>query len=61
VSYQALGEQFQRSVLFITMNDERFVFRMSARHDDFGTLNKSFRRSLGTWRPIAAAAIASHR
>lgn len=49
VSYQALGETFQRSVILTNCNDTQLVFRLTARKDDFDALYQAFRRSISSW------------
>ena len=61
VSYQALGQIFYRSVIFVNCPDQQLVFRFSAPKAVFDNLNRSFRQSLYSWtwaEPSKTAAIA---
>jgi hypothetical protein len=49
VSYQTLGQLFQRSVIFVNCSDKQLVFRFSAPKAVFENLNKAFRRSIYSW------------
>lgn len=57
VSYKTLGETFERSVIFVNTSDTAFMFRFTARKADFESLNRVFRRTLGTWRWGNGAAV----
>lgn len=50
VSYQTLGQLFQRSVIFVNCPDKQLVFRFSAPKPVFENLNKAFRRSIYSWQ-----------
>jgi hypothetical protein len=50
VSYQTLGQLFQRSVIFVNCADKQLVFRFSAPKAVFENLNKAFRRSIYSWQ-----------
>lgn len=56
VSYQTLGQWFQRSVIFVNCPDTQLVFRLTARKPAFESLSNAFRRSLYSWRWIEPAA-----
>jgi hypothetical protein len=61
VSYQALGKNFQRSVIFVSCPDQQLVFRFSAPKSDFDKLNRSFRQTIYSWQwaePASAAVVA---
>jgi hypothetical protein len=61
VSYQALGQAFQRSVIFVNCPGQQLVFRFSAPKKAFDTLNRSFRQSIYTWhwsQPASTAVVA---
>ena len=49
ISYTALGQAFERSVIFVHTPDTQLVFRFSAPKADFAALHQSFRQSIGTW------------
>jgi hypothetical protein len=57
-SYQALGETFVRSVVFVNLPETQLTFRLTARKADFETVQKQFRSSILSWhwvdRPSAA-------
>lgn len=64
VSYQALGQSFQRSVIFVNCPDKQLVFRFSAPKTVFESLNKAFRRSIYSWEstePAGTAVMAANR
>lgn len=46
VSYAAFGQEFQRSVLFLNLEDAQLRFRVTARKSDFEKVQKAFRGSL---------------
>jgi hypothetical protein len=50
VSYQTLGQVFQRSVIFVNCPDKQLVFRFSAPKAVFEKLNKAFRGSIYSWQ-----------
>jgi hypothetical protein len=58
VAYQALGETFMRSVVFVNLPETQLIFRLTARKADFETIQKQFRSSILSWhwvdRPSAA-------
>ena len=49
VSYQVLGQAFQRSVIFVNCPGQQLVFRFTAPRKAFDTLNRSFRQSIYSW------------
>ncbi len=51
-SYQALGETFLRSTLFVNLPDTQLTFRLNARKADFDALHKAFRSSILSWQWI---------
>ena len=55
VSYQTLGQSFQRSVIFVNCPDKQLVFRFSAPKPVFDNLNQAFRRSIYSWQLIEPA------
>ena len=60
ISYQALGETFLRSTLYVNLSDAQLTFRLTARKPDFEVLQRTFRSSILSWRwvePEPAAAI----
>jgi len=50
VSYQTLGQSFQRSVIFVNCPDKQLIFTFSAPKPVFDNLNKAFRRSIYSWQ-----------
>jgi hypothetical protein len=52
ISYNALGQTFQRSVIFVQTPNTQLIFRLSALKADFEPLNQSFRRSLSSWQAL---------
>ena len=50
ISYQAMGYNFQRSVVFVNLPDQRLVFRFTAPKADFEKFLTAFHRSLGSWQ-----------
>ena len=54
VSYQALGQLFLRSVIFVATPDTQLTFRVSAPKADFEALSTSFRRSISSWHLVEA-------
>jgi hypothetical protein len=49
VSYAALRQKFQRSVLFLNTPANRIVFKFTARQDIFDMLYRAFRKSILSW------------
>jgi hypothetical protein len=49
LSYKALGEIFQRSIVFVQVEDMRLSFRLTARAADFSALKTMFHASIGSW------------
>jgi hypothetical protein len=49
VSYAALRQKFQRSVIFLNTPANRIVFKFTAREDIFDALYQAFRNSISTW------------
>jgi hypothetical protein len=56
LSYKALGETFERSVVFASVADLRLCFRLTARTADFATVKAAFHASLGSWHRESPAA-----
>lgn len=54
ISYQALGQTFYRSVLFVRTPDTQLVYRFSAPKADFARLNQQFRQSITSWEWVDA-------
>ncbi|HVF71163.1 MAG TPA: hypothetical protein VM940_06110 [Chthoniobacterales bacterium] len=52
VSYQALGQTFQRCVTFLNCPDAQIIFRFTAPKATFDNLNSAFRRSVASWRVV---------
>jgi hypothetical protein len=52
ISYQTLGQTFQRSVIFVNCDDQQLVFRLTAPKTEFDKLNGAFCRSISSWRWI---------
>ena len=48
-SYKALGDTFQRSVLFVNTPTNQIVFKLTAKKSDFETLHRAFRGSISSW------------
>ena len=48
-SYQALGETFLRSTLYVILSDAQLTFRLTARKPDFEQLERTFRTSILSW------------
>jgi hypothetical protein len=49
VSYQALGQNFKRSTVFINLPETELIARFTAPESEFDSLNGSFQRALGSW------------
>src|SRR4051812_5413717 len=49
ISYQALGETFLRSTLYVNLSDAQLTFRLTARKADFEPLERAFRSSILSW------------
>lgn len=49
VSYEALGDNFKRSVLFLNTPANQIIFKFTAREDIFDALYHAFRNSILTW------------
>lgn len=63
VSYQALGETFVRSTLYVNLSDALLTFRLTARKADFEQLQRAFRSSILSWHWVEtdkAAAVAQN-
>jgi hypothetical protein len=56
LSYKALGETFERSVVFVNVADLRLCFRLTARTADFVSVKAAFHASLGSWHRKSPAA-----
>ena len=50
ISYEAYGQLFQKSMLFLHLPDTELVFRLTARETDFAALHNAFRKSLYSWQ-----------
>jgi hypothetical protein len=49
ISYQALGETFLRSAIYVNLPDTQLTFRLTARKADFEPLQRAFRSSILSW------------
>jgi hypothetical protein len=49
ISYQALGDTFLRSTLYVNLPDAQITFRLTARKADFERLQRAFRSSILSW------------
>jgi hypothetical protein len=49
ISYQALGQSFHRSTLYVNLPDAQLTFRLTARKADFEALQRAFRSSILSW------------
>lgn len=54
ITYDLWGKTLQRSVLLVNGPQDRLIFRFTCLKADFNVLNTNFRRSLMTWRVVAA-------
>jgi hypothetical protein len=54
ITYDLWGKIFQRSALLVNGPQDRFTFRFTSLKADFAPFNTNFRRSLMTWRAVAA-------
>lgn len=52
ISYNLLGQTFNRSILFLNNDREQLRFQLVARPSDFKELQKTFQASLYTWQNI---------
>jgi hypothetical protein len=52
ISYQVLGQTFQRSVIFVNSADQQLIFRFTAPKADFVALKGEFLRSINSWQWI---------
>lgn len=50
VSYEAFGQQFMMSVLYLNLPDTQVRFRTVARSEDFEKLHTAFRGSIFSWQ-----------
>lgn len=50
LSYEAYGEAFRKSLLFLHLPDSELVFKLTARNADFEALHNVFCRSLFSWQ-----------
>ena len=57
ITYDLWGKVFQRSALLVNGPQDRLAFRFTCLKADFVALNTNFRRSLMTWRAVAAREI----
>jgi len=62
-SYQALGETFMRSAVFVNLPETQLSFTLTTRKADFETIQKQFRCSILSWHwvepPKTAATLAA--
>jgi hypothetical protein len=61
VAYQALGETFLRSVVFVNLPEMQLSFRLTARKADFDAVQRQFRSSICSWHwvePTSAKSLA---
>jgi hypothetical protein len=54
ISYQALGETFHRSMLYVNLPNAQLIFKLSARKADFEPLQRAFRSSILSWHWVEA-------
>jgi hypothetical protein len=59
ISYQALGQTFQRSIVVVNCPDTQLILRFTAPKADYDTFNSDFRRSIGSWEWINGPTAAS--
>ena len=59
ISYQAMGEKFLKSAIFVNLRDTQLIFRLTARKDDFEALHQEFKRSIFSWHWVDADQTAS--
>lgn len=52
LSYQTLGQIFQKSVIFVNCADQQLVFRFTAPKAEFDKFNTDLRRSIASWQWI---------
>lgn len=50
IAYEAFGQEFQRSIVFLNLSDTQLRFRLTARKQDFEKLHKAFRGSIFSWQ-----------
>lgn len=50
LSYEAFGQAFTKSFVFLRLPESELVFRCTARKSEFDALQKSFRASLFSWQ-----------
>jgi hypothetical protein len=55
LSYQALGETFVRSIVFISLPETQLSFRITARKADFDAVQRPFRSSIFSWHWVDAS------
>lgn len=58
ISYQALGQTFQRSMVVVNCPNTQLILRFTAPKADYDTFNSDFRRSLSSWEWISKPATA---
>jgi hypothetical protein len=61
LSYQALGETFIRSIVFVNLPESQLSFRVTARKADFDAVQRPFRSSIYSWHwvePSSAKSLA---
>jgi hypothetical protein len=61
ISYRALGQTFQKSVIFVHTPDTQIAFRFTAPQEDFTALNSSFHRTILSWQWIDASPVAQNQ
>ena len=49
ISYQVLGQEFHRSLLFINLPDAQLLFKLTAPKAEFNNYNAAFYRSVASW------------
>jgi hypothetical protein len=59
VSYQTLGQTFQRSVIFVNCPEAQLIFRFTAPKAAFANLNNAFNRSVCSWNVTESNAVAA--
>lgn len=59
VSYQTLGQTFQRSIIFVNCPEAQLIFRFTAPKAVFANLNNIFNRTISSWRTTEPAAVSA--
>lgn len=57
VSYQTLGQTFQRSIIFVNCPEAQLIFRFTAPKSVFANLNNVFNRTVSSWRKTEPATV----